>query len=110
MTRPILLNGVTRTERNLLIGQVTEQLGKVGGWVEDVYFFSNIAANLKCRVPGPALPILATSLAGLAINFGHDLDLLVEAIATTDEQPVAIQLTFAHDEPDLRRTIPAVPG
>ncbi len=110
MSSPILLNGVTRAERNHMIGQVTERLGEIGGYIEDVHFFSNIAVNLRCRVPGSALPTLGKGLAGLAINFGQDLDRLANPPLSPDEQTVAIQLTFSHDERDLRRPTLAVPG
>ncbi|MDQ3080120.1 MAG: hypothetical protein M3R03_09010 [Pseudomonadota bacterium] len=110
----VRLNAFSRLERQGVINSTTEALQKVGGWVEDVQFFSNVSVNLQCAITASAVPLLSVELNRLRIGLGRDeTDLLDHAAAklfADQELAFSLQITFMHKEPDLRRQVPSIPG
>jgi hypothetical protein len=114
MTDPILLSGVSRTERHRTISSATDVIEQAGGWVEDVHFFSNIAVNLRCvLMPATAAQMSrALSRLGIGLSRGETaaLERAAERMPVDEELHFSLQIAFVHDEPDLRRHLPRVPG
>ena len=109
--RPMMLSAVTRGDRHQTTADIDAAVSSAGGWIVDHALFSNIAASIRFAVPLPGLAELRRRL--VAANVGLDeesLAALDACPAGEDEISVTLSVTFVHDEPDLRREIPAVPG
>ena len=108
MIRLVSLSAVTKVERHDATSCVIDSINMLGGWVEDTQFFSNKMVTIRFVLPQGKIAGLIEKLelehvhAELASPF-----VLHDALA---EQPGSIQLTFIHDEPDLVRPVPAIPG
>jgi hypothetical protein len=115
-SRPGLLqlSGFTRANRLLCISRLRDAIVMTcGGWITDFYEFSNISLNLHFEIPIERLPILSESLLAAEVHLSSQtLATLNHLVSGMDEGPVrgTLQVTFIHNEPDLRRHIPAVPG
>ena len=103
------LQGLTRVERLTALTRLEEAIGRVDGWLLDFHLFSNLAAAFHLEVPSRRFPQLLIALE----EAGFTLD-PPKAGPSPGEEPgdlaVTLQITFLHDEPDLRREIPAIPG
>ncbi|KQW31345.1 hypothetical protein ASE36_03550 [Rhizobium sp. Root274] len=103
----IMMTAVTRVDRRLATQLVFDTVNRLGGWIDDTRMFSNVMNTIRLILPSGAFSSFAQALceAGIAIdppqNQGGNPD--AERMAT-------LQITFIHDEPDLRRDVPAIPG
>ena len=114
MTERFLLNGVTCSERQEAISSATHAIQNGGGWIADVHFFSDVAVNFQCVISAGGVDRLVEELGELPFGFkGHDMAALALGAARLpagEELKFSLQITFIHDEPDLRRHVPSVPG
>lgn len=113
MKRSIRLSGVTHTNRNTLISGVSDAVVKVGGWIEDVHFFSNIAITLHFVIPAASGSTFVKLLGSQPMALDSDDPAkLIELPSGGENEEVSctLQITFNHKYPDLRRHIPSVPG
>ncbi|MDH4442656.1 MAG: hypothetical protein QE284_20000 [Rhizobium sp.] len=113
----VMLTGVTRVERKLATLHVIDAVNRLGGWIDDIRLYSNLMSTIRLTLPagafGPLVAALATE--GIAIDPLPDPGIAPGPAGATSadpraEQSATLQLTFLHDEPDLRREVPAVPG
>ncbi|MFC3163629.1 hypothetical protein [Ciceribacter thiooxidans] len=104
----LMLNAVTRCERNAATSFVFDSINARGGWVDDVHMYSNKMTNIRFVLEAGDIEPFLAALA----DYGIRLDAPAERFAPDDhtERKATLQLSFVHDEPDLRREIPAVPG
>ena len=104
-----MLNAVTRRERKDATSFVFDVVNRLGGWIDDLQMYSNMMNTIRLTLSAGAYPALIAALrdGGIAVEEpGTDpaaTDPAVELMAT-------LQITFIHDEPDMRREVPAVPG
>lgn len=114
MAERLLINGVTRLERQTAISAATQAVQDSQGWIDDVHFFSNVAVNIRCVVPAGSVDGLVERLGKLPLGLGAaDMAVLTCAaspVPAGEELQFSLQITFVHDEPDLRRHVPSVPG
>ncbi len=110
MNRPprIFIRATTRADRHHLLEAVKAAIGTAGGWVLDFRLFSNLAVSLAFELPARNWPLLTDQFARLDWQF--EVQPLPIDPATAPELAVALHLTFIHDEGDLRRPVPAIPG
>ncbi|MGX5665840.1 hypothetical protein ACWKW9_07655 [Rhizobium daejeonense] len=109
MKRLLMLSAITRRERKDATTFVFDTVNDLGGWIDDVQMYSNIMNNIRITLPAGAYP----KLFDLLNEAGIHIDRRPETSDTPDsvsEQMATLQITFVHDEPDLRREVPAVPG
>lgn len=105
----VILTAVTRVERKAATSFVFETVNRLGGWIDDVHMYSNLMNTIRLTLPAGAFAALTAALedAGIAVDpprgLGEIRDPALERMAT-------LQLTFIHDEPDLRRELPPIPG
>ena len=110
------LQGLTRVDRLTAMTRLEEAIGQANGWLLDFHLFSNLAAAFHLEIPPHRLPQLLVALAeaGFSIDVpeaaGDSSDSPSAGLEVADEIPVTLQITFLHDEPDLRREIPPIPG
>lgn len=114
------LNGVTRIDRHEMISRVKEAISKGGGCIFDFHIFSNASICIDFEVSVGNIEKLYTSLTatGLRLNQeSHDLlaDCCNELKRLGEKSKIAdvagtLQITFIHNEPDLRIECPPIPG
>jgi len=110
-----MLSAVTRKDRHQVMTEVNDAVFQLGGWIEGHTLLSNIATVFKLELPFKGLQMFADKLAALQVLLDDDSK---EAIATGSDSArepsvdcrVTLNVTFLHNEPDLRRKVPAVPG
>jgi hypothetical protein len=106
-SKRICLQAVTRAERHLMVEAVSAAIGSCGGWVLDFNLFSNIAISIAFEIPAGQWDCLVERFAKLDWR-------LDQPPAGLDDRPgdlsVSLHLTFIHNEGDLRRPIPSIPG
>jgi hypothetical protein len=112
---PLQLAAVTSHPRHFLVAQLTEVLNNLGS-VLDSHQFSNLALAIQFEISAQKVSQLRSSLLALPMSFSNSSITALEAIekAQDSELPAEIlgiiNITFAHNEPDLLMHIPAVPG
>lgn len=114
MAARVLLNGVTRSERQVAISSASQAVQDSGGWIDDVHFFSNVSINIRCVVPAGGANRLLDGLASLPLGL-DEAEMAAFArsasgFSSGEELEFSLQITFVHDEPDLRRHVASVPG
>jgi hypothetical protein len=87
------------------VAAVNDSLSAHAGWVVDAHFFSNKAATIRFAIPHAAFQNWLADLAAAQLR-------LDPIISPGDDGEIvgSLAITFLHDEPDLVREIPAVPG
>lgn len=115
MSQPFLrLCGFTRVDRNDMTQRVDDALAASGAWIVNFAMFSNKATAIAFAIPGDQVPTLGSRLneTGLRLD-GESLEAIAgwpaDALAGVEIRG-SLHLTFIHVEPDLRRTIPVIPG
>jgi hypothetical protein len=105
----VMLTAVTRVERKAATHLVFETVNQLGGWIDDVHMYSNLMNTIRFTLQAGAFVALIAALekAGLALAEPQGLAAIRDPAAET---MATLQLTFIHDEPDLRRDVPSVPG
>lgn len=107
----VRITAVTHADRIGAVDAMNAAITSVRGWVEDFNFFSNISVAVRCVVPAGNFPEFKAALRSIGFKFdANSLEVDGDRGADADELTVAINVTFVHDKPDLRRTIPPIPG
>lgn len=114
MQRFLRLDGFTRAERIGMTDRVSEAINQAGAWITDFYLYSNILICINFQVPITNLNRLAARLQETGLQLSQEsLEQLMPAhdsILKEQELVGTLQITFVHNEPDLLRDVPAVPG
>lgn len=111
----LMLSAVTRRNRHDAMADINDAVAAAGGWVEGHTLFSNIATTFRVFLPEGRIGAFADAVERLGVHVDAEsrgkLASLVRGPSTTDdERALSLNLTFLHDEPDLRREVPMVPG
>lgn len=118
-TEPLRLNGFTRAQRHRMIPLIREALLQSGADILDVRFFSNISLCINFELHAKHFERLQTALAGINLQLSTESLESLSALHTSaqrgDEEtsaavPGTLQITFIHNEPDLRIEVPPIPG
>lgn len=107
------LDGFTKAERIQMTARVNEAISQAGAWITDFHLYSNILICINFQVPNVNLDRLAASLQETGLHLSQEsLKQLMPTTASTKEKDLVgtLQITFVHNEPDLLRDVPAVPG
>lgn len=114
-TEFLRLTGTTAADRHEVTSEIGNAVSGSGGWIIDHTLSSNIALTIRCSLPSQSLVAFRDRV--IAAKIKLDDDSLSRIQATTDglfakptDVTVTLNITFIHDEPDLRRVVPAVPG
>jgi hypothetical protein len=110
------LNAICRRDRNEVTALVVEGISHAGGWILDHHLYSNISLCIILELPAKDLGPLVRELE----RAGLDLRQSQEAIQKMEPKihdamegqtlVGTLQITFLHDEPDLKRQVPPIPG
>lgn len=114
MKKRVNIVAVTGAERQTVVDSIGKTVTEVGGWVDDVNFFSNISISLRSFVPSAQATALGDRLIAVGLKLDPETISELEEVVGTNpadfEFLCSLQVTFFHNEPDLRRHIPSVPG
>ncbi|HEY9708220.1 MAG TPA: hypothetical protein V6D48_08450 [Oculatellaceae cyanobacterium] len=108
------LSGFTRADRIQMTHRVSEAMNQAGAWIIDFHLYSNMLICINFEVPLANLVKLAAFLQETGLHLSQEsLEQLIPANGSTlkeKELVGTLQITFIHNEPDLLREVPAVPG
>ena len=114
------LHGFTRIDRQEMISRVKEAISTGGGYILDFHMFSNASICINFEVPAGSIEKLYSSLTETSLHlYQESHDLLADCrnrVEQLGEESKAIdvagtlQITFIHNEPDLRIECPPIPG
>jgi len=113
---PFRLQPYTSTERHKALELVREAVLSSGASILDFQQFSNESACLTLEIQYDKLTGLYSNLVALPVSLSPTLELLQSLFPSSPSISPSLVLQgslavfFAHNEPDLRLTIPAVPG
>lgn len=115
MNHAILIDGITKRERHQVTLEIQEAISAGGGWIEDENFLSNKAVVIRFFTPHRGFAVLRDAIQASDIRLDDEsaarLEKAITGLPPTDgEVEAAITITFSHDERDIKREIPAVPG
>ena len=119
MSKFIRIYGFTRKERNLIIGSVGEAIGTAGGWILDSKMYSNKSIAIIFELPLLSLKTLYDELNAIELKLTEESKKNFEefsSISLDDKNQSTLnvtgtlQITFIHNDPDLRIEVPAIPG
>jgi hypothetical protein len=105
----IALIAVTKLERNFVTTLVMDEISAQGGWVEDVHLFSNIMTNICFVMKQDRLAAFVAAFVGAGLVVSGMSEFPIQNDSRADFN-WSLQFTFVHNEPDLKREIPRVPG
>lgn len=108
------LDGFTRAERIGMTDRVSEAINQAGAWITDFHQYSNILICINFQVPIAKLDRLAATLQETGLQLSQEsleqLRSAHDSMLKAQELVGTLQITFVHNEPDLLRDVPAVPG
>jgi hypothetical protein len=118
--RFLRINAVTRADRHRTIPALRDAVAESGGWITDFHLFSNASVCINFELPLRHAARLGDSLKRLdlrltaesveALNALGGRAARPEALDADEEIPGTLQVTFVHNEPDLRIEVPPIPG
>ncbi|MBD2081609.1 hypothetical protein [Leptolyngbya sp. FACHB-17] len=108
------LDGFTRAERLGITDRVSEAINQAGAWITDFHLYSNILICINFQVPIANLDKLSAKLKETGLELSQEslkqLMPVHDSMLKEQELVGTLQITFLHNEPDLLRDVPAVPG
>jgi hypothetical protein len=100
------INAVTQANRYEATTIAEEVLASLGGFILDHHLYSNVSTVLNVELQLDRIDELVDHLAkrGFTVSSSKHIESRAQAAQGT------LQITFVHDEPDIRHEVPAVPG
>jgi len=111
----LMISGVTKANRHQVTADVGAAISGTDGWVIDHTMFSNIAITIQFSVPSQNLEELRNRIIAAGVKLDDDSITKIQTLVGKHApKPIdvtaSLNITFIHNEPDLRREIPAVPS
>lgn len=114
------LNGITRRDRREMISRVKEAILQGGGFIVDFHMFSNRSICLNIEISTGKICDLSAALKRTELWLTEESqELLADYCKQAEQLSVeakasevagTLEITFIHDEPDLRIEVPPIPG
>jgi hypothetical protein len=118
--RILRINASTRIDRIEMTSCAERAITESGGWILDFKQFSNVSVCISFEIPAHNLEKLHRVLKAIDLSLTKESDealssyndLQNHSFAGPSESDISatLQITFIHNEPDLRRDVPAIPG
>ena len=103
-----------------MISLLRDAIQHSGGWITDFHLFSNISICINFELPLRHAAQLSAALDALNLRLSEESTSALEACSRRSEQygtesaetalAGTLQVTFIHNEPDLRIEVPPIPG
>lgn len=119
MTERLFIQAITRQPRIEVTALAERAITDSGGWILDHHLFSNLAISLTFEIAAANVARLCDGLCATGLELTSESGAQLTALAdgtrgsdATDKGDITgyLQITFVHDEPDLRRDVPAIAG
>ena len=114
------LNGITRRERHEMIARVKEAILQGGGFIVDFHMFSNLSICLNFEISAGKICDFSAALKSTELRLtGESNELLADYCQQAEQLSLeagaseiagTLEITFIHNEPDLRIEVPPIPG
>jgi len=114
------INAVTRANRDEMIARVRTAMTKSGAWIVDVKLFSNASVCFNFEIPSSHAEQFRAALTATDLRLTKESDDSLASLLERDKSAEAgspateiagsLQITFIHNEPDLRIEVPQIPG
>ena len=96
-----------------MISRARSAITDSGGWILDAKLFSNVSINLSFEIPASRIGSLRDALESIELHLStSSLESIARRHADQQSGDIAgsLQITFIHNDPDLRIEVPAIPG
>ncbi|MEK6410816.1 MAG: hypothetical protein AABN34_28160 [Acidobacteriota bacterium] len=103
-----------------MIARVRSALAASAAWVLDVKQFSNVSVCFSFEIPGNRVARLREALAAADLRLTRESNDSFASFSTSNESAGqgsqttdvvgTLQITFIHNEPDLKIEVPHIPG
>jgi hypothetical protein len=115
MQKLVRLSAVTKADRQQTIERAKEAINANGGWIENFTLFSNIAVCLNFQLPGQHAAALGAALSAMELHWDAQSEGALAALSAAPHESLgdlisSLQITFLHEEPDLRIPVLPIPG
>lgn len=120
------LNATTHGDRHRMIELAKDAIGASGGWILDFTIFSNVSICLNFELQLGNVARLREALEQTELQLSDASLQALDGLAGSAERQVhpvsspsinsptdviaSLQITFIHNEPDLRIPVPMIPG
>ena len=113
----INIAGITKENRHDMIDYIVSCVNSCSGWIINHTMFSNLAIGINFQIEAKdvneLLKLLNSNglkLTKESIEISKNFPEKIEEEYKHKEISAAINITFVHNDPDLKIIIPAVPG
>lgn len=111
------LNATTRADRHQMIELGKDTITSSGGWILDFKLFSNVSICINFELPDHNVAAFRDRLVAAEWRLDERSLQALEVFTEPAGQGSApmdligtLQITFVHEEPDLRIPVPMIPG
>lgn len=115
VSRFIRINGITRDDRQKVIGELNEAISQSGAWILDFKMFSNTSINIQFELPIRNVQQLHLNLLKTGVKLHSESDDLLKDTERQQKQLNdestfdalgTLEVTFIHNDPDLIIEVP----
>ncbi|MGE5702384.1 MAG: hypothetical protein ACM32O_07640 [Clostridia bacterium] len=115
-TQLLMINAVTKHERHAVISQINDALSASGAWIENFNMYSNKSIAILFGISIRDVSRLHHALKRTEITLYEESEQLLRETDLRQQQLAdaaavdlygTVQVTFVHDEPDVKRHVPA---
>lgn len=113
--RFIKINGFTRENRFVMTARINDAIHESGAWILDFKMYSNKSLVILFQMPVRDVGRLYSAIQGTNLKIKDESDEMLKNCDAQqqllDDDKVfdiygTLQITFIHDEPDMRRYVP----
>lgn len=108
------INGFTRENRHEMIWRVKNAVNEANGWITDFHQFSNVSLCINFEIEAGNVARLNESLRETNLILEEKSRQAFEEVIAAGRKAARVfgtlQITFIHNEPDLRIECPPIPG
>lgn len=118
MRKFLRLNATTWEDRHRVIESAKDAIAGNGGWILDFKFFSNVSVMISFELPQQNIMAFRDALSKMELQLSESGLVAIGELAEQETAPAelpaclnaTLQITFIHNEPDLRIPVPMIPG